>query len=135
MTAPQKRSFVSFAKTRGLSQRKACRLVKLSRSVARYRVRPGKDDEAQLVERIQTIAKKNCRRGYRLAHHQLRREGLKVNHKRIHRLWRREGLSVRPRRSRSVSEGKSPWKRRWRRLPTRSGASISWRTELWMVGS
>lgn len=61
-----------------------------------------------MVERIRTIAKKNRRRGYRLAHQQLRREGLKVNHKRIHRLWRREGLSVRPRRSRKRIRGQKP---------------------------
>lgn len=60
------------------------------------------------MERIKTIAKKNRRRGYRLAHQQLRREGLKVNHKRVHRLWRREGLSVRPRRSRKRIRGHKP---------------------------
>jgi putative transposase len=86
------------------SERQACRLVGLARSTARYRVRP-RADEAQLVERLKYIARKKRRRGYRLAHQELRREGLPVNHKRIHRLWRREGLAVPARRSRKRVRG------------------------------
>jgi putative transposase len=86
------------------SERQACRLVGLARSTARYRVRP-RADEAQLVERLKDIARKKRRRGYRLAHQELRREGLPVNHKRVHRLWRREGLAVPARRSRKRVRG------------------------------
>ena len=35
-----------------------------------------------------------------MAHQELRRSGMVVNHKRVYRLWRREGLAVPPRRSR-----------------------------------
>jgi len=52
------------------------------------------------VERLKEIAQKKRRRGYRLAHRELRRSGLVVNHKRVHRLWKREGLSVPPRKNR-----------------------------------
>ena len=38
----------------------------------------------------------------------MRREGLRVNHKRVYRLWRREGLSVPPRRSRKRIRSVSP---------------------------
>jgi transposase InsO family protein len=74
--------------------------------VTRCRARPARLDEAALVERLlverlQEIAKKKRRRGYRLAHRELRRCGWQVNHKRVHRLWKRAGLSVPPpRRSR-----------------------------------
>ena len=68
------------------------------RSVARYERKPARTDEAELVERLRAIGRKKRRRGYRLAHQELRRDGLKVNHKRVHRLWKRVGLCVPPRR-------------------------------------
>ena len=52
------------------------------------------------MERLREIAQKRRRRGYRLAHRELRRQGLVVNHKRVHRLWKEEGLSVLPRKRR-----------------------------------
>jgi putative transposase len=79
-------------------------LVGLSRSTARYQARP-KPDEANLVERLKQLARKRRRRGYRLAHRELRRSGMAINHKRVYRLWRREGLSVPPRRSRKRVRG------------------------------
>ena len=66
MSAPQKRGFVAMARRRGLSERRACRLVGQSRSVARYRARSARVDEAALVERLKQIARKKRRRGYRL---------------------------------------------------------------------
>jgi len=89
------------------SQRLACRFVGLSRSTARYRSRP-KRDETDLVERLRRFAKKRRRLGYRMAHKELRRQGLAVNHKRVFRLWRREGLSVPARRSRKRIRNVSP---------------------------
>jgi transposase InsO family protein len=76
--------------------------------VARYQPRPVRDDEAALVERLKQIARMRRRRGYRLAHRQLRREGLVVNHKRVHRLWKREGLCVPARKSRKRIRGRAP---------------------------
>jgi transposase InsO family protein len=66
----------------------------------RYTKRP-QADEADLVERLKEFARKRRRRGYRLAHQELRRTGgafASINHKRVQRLWRREGLSIPPRR-------------------------------------
>ena len=83
-----------------MSERGACRLVRLSRTVARYRSRPKGYDNETLVERLQEIARKKRRRGYRLAHRQLRKEGWAVNHKRVHRLWKLANLSVPARKSR-----------------------------------
>jgi len=79
--------------------------VRLSRTVARYRARPKRHDNDQLVERLKHIAHTKRRRGYRLAHRQLRHEGWKVNHKRVHRLWKATGLSVPARKSRKRIRG------------------------------
>lgn len=83
-----------------MSQRRACGLAQVSRSTARYVPRAVPEDEPILVERLQQFAQRRRRRGYRLAHQELCRSGMKVNHKRVHRLWKREGLSVPPRRQR-----------------------------------
>ena len=93
------------AKEKGLSERAACRLVRLSRTAARYRARPKRHDNEQLVERLKEISLSKRRRGYRLAHQQLRQEGWKVNHKRVHWLWKATGLSVPARKSRKRLRG------------------------------
>jgi transposase InsO family protein len=79
--------------------------VRLSRTVVRYRACPRDQDNDQLVERLKHIAHTKRRRGYRLAHRQLRHEGWKVNHKRVHRLWKATGLSVPARKSRKRLRG------------------------------
>jgi putative transposase len=60
------------------------------------------------VERLRQFARKRRRRGYRLAHREMRREGLVVNHKRVYRLWKREGLTVPPRRTRKRVRNVAP---------------------------
>lgn len=101
---------MDFAQSHGLSQRRSCELCGFSRSTCRYVVRPIQPDEAILVEQLQVFAKSHRRRGYRLAHQELRRAGWSVNHKRIYRLWKAQHLSVPLHR---------PHKKR------RSGASVS----------
>jgi transposase InsO family protein len=90
----------------GLSERRSCELVQISRSSFRY-VSNRKDDSV-LVGRLHGIAKQYVRYGYRRAHALLVRGGQCVNHKRVLRLWRQEGLCLprkrkRRRRKRSVS--------------------------------
>jgi putative transposase len=64
----------------------------------RYRSRsPG---ETELTERIKAIAYERRRFGYRRVHQLLRREGIKVNHKKVYRLYREAGLAVRKRKRR-----------------------------------
>lgn len=105
MSAPQKRAAAKhLVQSHKCSQRQACRFLNLSRSGARYQAR-SQADEKPLVEHLHEFAKRRRRRGYRLAHQELQRGGMKVNHKRVHRLWRREGLSVPPRRSRKRIRG------------------------------
>ena len=52
-------------------------------------------DQAVLRKRIREIAETRARYGYRRIHIILRREGWRVNVKRVHRLYRLEGLQMR----------------------------------------
>ena len=73
-----------------VSERRATRVVGVSRSTLRYSVRiPA--DEPRLLARMEALVKKHPRYGYRHIWSLLRREGWKVNRKRIYRLWRKEG--------------------------------------------
>jgi transposase InsO family protein len=70
--------------------------------VLRYIARKRRD-EAKLIREIHALAIRNGRYGYRRITVLLRREGWKVNRKRVHRIWKAEGLSLplrRPRRRR-----------------------------------
>ena len=65
-------------------------------------------DEAMLVKKIHELAVRRSRYGYRRITVLLRREGFRVNHKRVHRIWKAEGLSLplrRPRRRRAGPAG------------------------------
>lgn len=84
----------------GLSERRACRIVGLSRSVQQYRPLP-KDDEAA-IKRMKELASENRRYGYLRLHAMLRREGLVVNQKRTYRLYTEQGLQVRTKRRRKL---------------------------------
>lgn len=66
-----------------MSERRACELLGLSRSVHRYR--PKKDD-AKVIEGIKRVAKKYRRYGYRRIHAELSRE-MTINHKKVYRLY------------------------------------------------
>ena len=80
-----------------MSERHACRLLKLSRTTKRYQPRAGGRNEI-LRQRLRELAEKRPRFGYRRLQALLQREGWKVNHKRVHRLYRQERLSLRRRR-------------------------------------
>lgn len=79
----------------GLSERRASALVGVGRSTVRYRHR--RLDAAPLRERLRALASERPRAGYRTRWRCLRREGHRVNHKRVHRLYRQEGLGRRRR--------------------------------------
>lgn len=67
--------------------------------------------DRKLVARMKVLSRKHPRYGYRRIHAMLRRDGWRVNRKRVHRLWVAEGLKVqRPQRKRrrlGSSEGGS----------------------------
>lgn len=66
-------------------------LVRQPRATQRYRPAE-RDDEKPLTKRIIGLAAAYGRYGYRRITALLRREGWRVNHKRVERIWRREGL-------------------------------------------
>ena len=82
----------------GASQRQACAVLNLARSVYLYRSQAR--DATPLVMRIKEITAVRVHYGYRRVHVLLRREGWKDNHKRVYRLYRDEGLSLRHKRPR-----------------------------------
>jgi putative transposase len=76
-----------------VSIRRACRTLPVERSTYHYRSR--RAGQAQLSERIKEIAASRVRYGYRRIHVLLRREGWRVNVKRVCRLYRELGLQLR----------------------------------------
>lgn len=80
----------------GYSQNKGCALAGISKTGFRYTPRE-REDETYLRERIEELAVKHKKYGYRMIAALLEREGMKVNHKRVHRIWKEEGLQL-PRR-------------------------------------
>lgn len=83
--------------THKMSERRACRLVGQSRSVKRYR---SVKNEEIIAEKVQTIAYEKRRYGYRRIHMILKREGVKINHKKLYRIYSQLGLKVKKRKSR-----------------------------------
>lgn len=114
-----KRKAVGFLMSElGLGERRSCRIVGLSRSVAQYRPVARNDDA--VIARMRTLATEHRRYGCPRLHAMLRREGLVVNHKRTERLYRAEGLQVRtkkrrklPRRDRVAAEAPQRPMQRW----------------------
>src|SRR5690349_10377568 len=79
-----------------LSERRACGLIGITRWINRYRSR--RDRQPELRMRIRELAGSRVRYGYRRIAVLLRREGWRVNTKRVYRLYREEGLQVRTKR-------------------------------------
>ena len=81
--------------TSGLSQRKSCEILKLTRTSARYKA--VLRDESDLIERIKKIAFERKRFGYRRVAEILRVRGEKINDKKVYRLYTGANLKVRRR--------------------------------------
>lgn len=67
----------------------------MQQSCTVYRYISIRPDQAPLRMRIREIAANRVRYGYQRIYVLLRREGWKVNHKRVHRLYKEEGLNLR----------------------------------------
>lgn len=86
----------------GVSERRACRVLRQHRSTQR-KAPTTPDDEAALRADIIALARQYGRYGYRRITALLRDAGWAVNKKRVERIWRCEGLKVpqrQPKRSR-----------------------------------
>jgi len=90
----------------GVSQRRACRVLDLCLATFRYRSRKG--DGGVIRRRMRELAEERPRFGYRRLHVMLRREGFRVNHKRVYRLYRLDGLMLRRKKRKRVSRNRVP---------------------------
>ena len=79
----------------GRSQRKACELVKLCRATWQYQPKPESAENKALRRRICELAAARRRFGSFRLWQLLRREGWKVNKKRVRRIYDEERLSLR----------------------------------------
>lgn len=77
----------------GVSERRACRVIGQARSTQRYEARKP-DKDGRLRKRLRELSRQHPRYGYRRAWALLRREGWRVNRKKVQRVWREEGLRV-----------------------------------------
>ncbi len=103
MTALAKRSLVRQMVERGMSQRRALRVARMSASAFRYAPRP--DRNTGLREQIVALAHRHKRYGVGMIHLKLRQAGQLVNHKRVERLYREARLQVRRRKRKKVLIG------------------------------
>jgi len=104
-----------------VSIRRACSVLRAERSSYHYKGK--RRPQAVLMKRIKEIAETRVRYGYRRIHVLLRREGWRVNAKRVWRLYREMGLQLR---------NKTPKRRAQAKLREgRSGATAA--NEVWAM--
>ncbi len=80
-----------------VSERRACKVVDLNRSTHRHSLKP-KPADFELKQRVKKLAARQPRYGYRRVGALLRKEGYRVNLKKLHRIWQELGLQVPQRR-------------------------------------
>ncbi len=90
-----------------MSERQSCRLARLNRGTARYRL-VVTDKDTALVDRLKTLAAQYPRYGYPTLHGMLRSERLVLNPKRTYRLYTKLGLQVRTKRRKKLIRPRIP---------------------------
>ncbi len=96
VTPGAKREAVAHAREHhGVSERRACALIGVSRRVVRYE--PSRPDDGALRQRLRELAAERRRFGCRRLGYLLAREGIAPNHKKLLRIYREEGLRMRRR--------------------------------------
>ena len=104
VTPPAKREAVAYLrKTHGVSERRACRALGITRALVRYRFTRPLD--TALRERLRALAGQRRRFGYRRLAILLTREGFMCNIKKIRRLYREEQLLLTRRKGRKKATG------------------------------
>ena len=103
MTAPARRGLVRQLMERGLSERRALAVVRMSASALRYAPRPERN--VALSERILALAHRHKRYGVGMIYLKLRQEGMLVNYKRVERLYQEAKLQVRRRKRKKILLG------------------------------
>ena len=103
VSAPARREQVRYMVDKGLSERRALAVVRMSASALRYAPRP--DRNIDLRERIVALAQRHRRYGVGMIHLKLRQGGERVNYKRVERLYQEAKLQVRRRKRKKVLPG------------------------------
>ena len=103
MTAPARRVLVREMVARGLSERRALAVVRMSASALRYVPQPDRNEE--LRAHILALAHRHKRYGVGMIHLKLKQDGMSVNYKRVERLYREANLQVRRRKRKKVLVG------------------------------
>jgi putative transposase len=104
VTPATRRAAVTHARQKhGVSERRACSILGVDRSLVRYRHR--RADDAALRARLCELAAARRRFGYRRLHVLLKREGISMNQKKLRRLYAQERLQVRRRGGRKRATG------------------------------
>jgi transposase InsO family protein len=85
---------------KGLSERRALKVVRMSASSLRYE--PSPDQNVALRQAIVELAQRHRRYGSEMICLKLRQAGEQVNHKRVERLYTQEGLQVRRRQRKKI---------------------------------
>jgi hypothetical protein len=119
VSVPARRAGVKYATGKGLSQRRACTLLKVGRSALDYRSRKAERD-APALACMAALAAQYPRYGYRRIAIFLRREGHGMSFSRAYRLWRQARLQVPRKRPRKRIANGRP------RPKTPTGANEVW---------
>ena len=90
----------------GVSERRACGVLKQARSTQRYNLkRPDKDKP--VIKDLLDLHVKHPRYGYRRITIKLKEKGWFINFKRVYRLWRQESLKVPRKQYKRLCDGSS----------------------------
>lgn len=104
MVAPQAKKACSLAiMEHGISKRRASELAGANRAMIRYKSKRINEDD--LSQKIRKIAFEKRRFGYRRIHMMLKREGQRINHKKVFRIYQQLGLKVKKRGTRKRALG------------------------------
>ncbi|BEH45556.1 hypothetical protein TKS_20640 [Burkholderia pseudomallei] len=93
VSAPARRQQVTYAKARGLSERRACALMSVARSALHYESTLAVRD-APVLAAMSILSAQYPRYGYRRIQIFLERQGHPMSADRAWRLWRLAGLQV-----------------------------------------
>lgn len=89
---------------KAVSERRACRVLRQTRSTQRRKQRRRMHSDPKLEDRLVALAKTHRAWGCPQLHRQLRHEGYRINHKRTQRIYDEKGLVLRRRRRRRLPE-------------------------------
>jgi len=107
VSVPDRRRQVSYAQSRGVSIRRACRLMQVARSAVHYQPRMADRDASALASMVMLSAQ-YPRYGYRRIQVLLERQGHQMGADRAYRLWREAKLQVPRKRPRKRVAAKRP---------------------------